>query len=139
MSVSPQPPPLPWDVRTSPERWLLILAGAGAGLAAIFLTAAQSCGIPWACAWRGMTGLPCAGCGGTRATLLLLHGEWWSAFILNPGVVIASALLVLAVIYAAVTVVFRREPWRPRWHGWRWWLAAAVAVNWLYLLAFSRP
>jgi formate hydrogenlyase subunit 3/multisubunit Na+/H+ antiporter MnhD subunit len=58
---------------------------------------------------------------------------------LNPGIVLGSAVLAAAGVYALAVVLFRMEPWRPRLSGWRWLLALAVAANWLYLLTVSRP
>ena len=139
MTGVPQPPPLPWEFRTAPERLLLLLAGSAAVLAAVFVFVLQNGHLPWVCAWRGMTGIPCVGCGGTRAAVLLLQGNWWRALVLNPGVVFGAMVLTAAALYAAAVVFFRLEPWRPRLHGWRWWLAAGVAANWLYLLVVSRP
>lgn len=139
MSISAEPPPLPRKFRTAPERLFLVLAVSAAALAAVFVFASQYAHLPWVCAWRGMTGIPCAGCGGTRAAVLLLQGDWWRAFVLNPGVVVGTMALVAVALYASAVIFFRLEPWRPRLHAWRWWLAAAVAANWLYLLAVSRP
>lgn len=139
MIVHSEPPPLPWKLRTAPERLLLVLAVSAAILAAVFVFVSRYAHMPWVCAWRGMTGIPCAGCGGTRAAVLLLQGDWWRALVLNPGVVLGAAAFVAVALYASAVIFFRLEPWRPRWQGWRWWLAAAVAANWLYLLAFSQP
>lgn len=139
MTGVPQPPPLPWGFRTAPERLLLVVAGSAAALVAVFVLVSQYAHLPWVCAWRGMTGIPCAGCGGTRAAVLLLQGDWWRALVLNPGVVLGAVASAGAVLYAGAVIFFRLEPWRPRLHGWRWWLAAAVAANWIYLLAVSRP
>lgn len=139
MTVSSRPPPLPWKSRTAPECRFLTFAASAAVVVAAFLLASQHLHLPWVCAWRGMTGLPCAGCGGTRAAVLVLQGEWWQALILNPGVVLGSAVLAGVSVYALAVVLFRMEPWRPRFSGWRWLLAAGVAANWLYLLTVSRP
>jgi len=139
VSISAEPPPLPWKFRTAPERFFLVLAVSAAILAAVFVFVLQYAPLPWVCAWRGMTGIPCAGCGGTRAAVLLLQGDWWRALVLNPGVALGAVALVAVALYASAVVFFRLEPWRPRLQGWRWWLAAAVASNWLYLLAVSRP
>ncbi len=133
------PPPLPWAVRTAPERWILIVSAAGVvlfgGIAALSVFGSTG----WICAWRELTGLPCAGCGGTRSLLLLLSGRWMATAQLNPGAALAAMLLVLANLYAAAVLVFRREPWRPRVRGWRWWVGGGIAANWLYLLVVSRP
>ena len=139
MSISAEPPPLPWKFRTGPERLFLVLAGSAAALAVVFVFVSQYVHFPWVCAWRGMTGIPCAGCGGTRAAVFLLRGDWWQALVLNPGVVLGAVALFAAAFYSVAVIFFRLEPWRPRLQGWRWWLAAAVAANWLYLLAVSRP
>ena len=139
MTLSSSPPPLPWKFRTALERWFLMFAAAAAVVVAGFLLASQYFHLPWVCAWRGMTGLPCAGCGGTRSAVLVLQGEWLRALILNPGVVLGSVVLAAASVYALAVVLFRMAPWRPRLSGWRWLLAVAVAANWLYLLMVSRP
>ena len=139
MSISAEPPPLPWKFRTAPERLILVLAVSAAILAAVFVFVLQYAHLPWVCAWRGMTGIPCAGCGGTRAAVLLLQGDWWLALVLNPGVALGAVAFVAVALYASAVIFFRLEPWRPRLQGWRWWVAVAVAANWLYLLAVSRP
>jgi hypothetical protein len=46
------------------------------------------------CPVRRIVGLPCPGCGMTRALLLLAHGEWRSALRLHP---LAPVLLAEAV------------------------------------------
>lgn len=138
MTAAP-PPPLPWKFRTAPERSLLVVAFSAAILAAAFVFVAQHAGLPWVCLWRELTGMPCAGCGGTRAAILLSQGEWWRALVLNPGVVLGAVALAAVAVYAAAVVFFRVDPWRPRCNHWRWWLAGAVAANWLYLLVVSRP
>lgn len=133
------PPPLPWAVRTAPERWIVIVSAAGAVLFAGIAVLSVFGPSGWICAWREWTGLPCAGCGGTRSLFLVLSGEWIAALQMNPGVVLSALLLVLANLYALVVLVFRREPWRPRVPGWRWWVGGGLAANWLYLLVVSRP
>lgn len=133
------PPPLPWAVRTAPERWILSVSAAGAVLVALLLAAGVVLPSGWICAWREITGLPCAGCGGTRSLGLLLSGDWPAAWRLNPGAVAGAFALALLTIYAAVILILRREPWRPRLPGWRWWVAGGLTANWLYLLLVSRP
>jgi hypothetical protein len=111
---------------------VLLLAGA---------LALAVCVLPfgWPCAWKAATGVPCAGCGGTRSLLFLLGGDWQAALQLNPGVILAGGLLLLANVYAAAVLVLRIGPWRPVLRGWRWALGGAVALNWAYLVAVSRP
>ena len=47
------------------------------------------------CLFKSFTGLPCPGCGTTRAGLAILHGSLIDAFLINP---IGSLLLILLVI-----------------------------------------
>jgi len=54
------------------------------------------------CSFRSLTGIPCVGCGGTRATRALSHGRLVEAIRFNPGVV-----LLFGASFA--------------WLGWRWW------------------
>lgn len=71
----------------------------------------------------------------------LLHGSFFAALAWNPGIVFAAALLFAASVYAACVLVFRFEPWRPAFAGWRWWkvtIVAGLAGNWLYLLWAGR-
>lgn len=128
------PPPLPWAVRTAPERMILLVSAAGAVFALVLLAFSSVLPHGWLCAWREATGWPCAGCGGTRSLALLLSGRWQHAFAMNPGVVLGGAALLLLNIYAAAVLVLRLEPRRPAFPGWPWAVAAAVAANWLYLL-----
>jgi hypothetical protein len=133
-----QPPPLPWPVRSAPERIILLTAAALAVGGSIYLLAARFVTGGWWCAWKSGTGWPCAGCGGTRSLLLLAGGDWKEALLLNPGVVFAVAALLAAVLYAAVVLLFRFEPLRPRVPGWRWVVLVALGVNWVYLLVAGR-
>lgn len=134
-----QPPPLPWNARTARERLVLAVSAGVLLLAGALAVAVRVLPFGWPCAWKAATGLPCAGCGGTRSLLFLLGGDWQAALQLNPGVVFAGGLLLLANVYAASVLVLRFGPWRPVLRGWRWALGGAVALNWVYLLAVSRP
>lgn len=46
------------------------------------------------CGLREQTGLPCAGCGGTRAVILLFRGEFWGSFVYHPAVITAVTLYI---------------------------------------------
>lgn len=133
-----KPPPLPWAVRTAPERMILLVSGAFL-LFSLFLWACASV-LPgvWVCFWRELTGLPCAGCGGTRSLGLVLAGRWADALLMNPGVVLGGFALLLALFYAAAALLGWVSPWRPTWPGWRWASAGALGANWLYLLLVGR-
>lgn len=133
------PPLLPWSARIAPERLILVVSAAVLLFAGGLAVAVRVLPFGWPCAWKAATGLPCAGCGGTRSLLFLLGGEWQAALQLNPGVVCAGGLFLVANVYAAGVLVLRLGPWRPVLRGWRWALGAAVVLNWAYLLAVSRP
>jgi len=96
-------------------------------------------GLP--CGWKTVTGLPCLGCGGTRALFLLARGEWGDALRMNPGAVLAAAGVAIAAVYAAGVVFLGLSPWRPQWAArvpWRWLVLGAILANWAYLLAAGR-
>jgi hypothetical protein len=134
-----KPPPLPWAVRSAPERFILICSLGALVLAGAWALMASVLPFGWPCVWKAVTGWPCAGCGGTRSLLFLVNGNWLAALQLNPGVVMAGGLLLIANLYAVAVLIFRIEPWRPTVRRWRWALGCAVAANWLYLVAVSRP
>lgn len=91
------------------------------------------------CLFRRVTDLPCATCGGTRATLALMSGRILEAARLNP--LVASGWL--AAPFAGAWLVVRRTraspPLSPSLER-RLWIAAGVllALNWAYLLV-ARP
>jgi len=130
---------LPWKLRTGPERTILLVSASLLLLGGAVVLAALYTPLSWPCVWKGWTGLPCAGCGGTRSLVLILRGEWALAIRMNPGVVVGAGLLGGAVTYAVAVLCFRVEPLRPKWRGWVWLCSTVFALNWIYLLAVSRP
>jgi Protein of unknown function (DUF2752) len=136
-----QPPPLPWRIRTGPERLILIFAASCAVVGSGLLISLHIGSTGWPCLWKSLSGLPCAGCGGTRAASLLLHGAWGGAFALNPGATAGMACLFLLALYATSVLVFRLEPLRPAFFlvpGLRWIAVILLAANWIYLLLCAR-
>ncbi len=136
-----EPPPLPRSVQTQPER-LILITSAALAMMALFLVLLAGAGLPvWACVWKSCTGMPCAGCGGTRSLILMLSGEWFDALRMNPGAVLGVAGLSLIATYSAAVLVFRLPPWRPAWLArvtWRRIVVAALLANWIYLLWDGR-
>lgn len=55
----------------------------------------------WVCLFSKVTGLPCPGCGMTRAIAALLHGEWRQALLYHPFSP-GFALLGLLLLFCAV-------------------------------------
>jgi len=91
------------------------------------------------CRFRALTGLPCPTCGTGHAAVAMLEGQLGEAFTANP-LISAAAVAVLAGGLAApvwVLLAGRRLPRFPERVP-RWLLvtaAAAVALNWAYLIA----
>lgn len=135
------PPPLPWSVRVQPEKTLLLCASALAVFGGVWCLFVSFGAGPWTCVWKSCTAWPCAGCGATRAVILLSTGQFAQAWTMNPGAVLLVPALGLVSLYAAITLALRLEPWRPSWRHlvpWRGLLVIAVLANWLYLLAAGR-
>jgi len=81
--------------------------------------------LPWlpGCAFRSVTGIPCPGCGMTRAFLLLSQLRLGDAFATNP----AS----LALVAALAAWWVRPQRWSPRTGNIAWAAAfAAVLLSW---------
>lgn len=135
-----QPPPnLPWSVRTIPERDIAICGASLAILVSLVLALRSLCGLTVPCMWKALTGIPCVGCGGTRAVTMLLSGDWISAFRMNPGVAILAFAVPAATAYSLLVLMLRLNPLRlPVW-GWRPAALVLLAANWVYLLLVSRP
>lgn len=86
------------------------LAALGAGLVALRATPAP--GLP--CPMLVATGIPCPGCGMTRAADALVHGQLGHALTTDPA---AVAFLVGMAVVAIAYVVLRLRPTDgvPRW------------------------
>ena len=136
------PPALPWKIRTGPERLILVFCAASMFVGAPLLWSANVTGFPVPrCPWKCATGLPCAGCGGTRAVTLLLRGDLPAAFATNPGAVTAVMAVALLALYASMVLFLRLEPVRPAFLRGRFLRSAVIAAlgaNWIYLLLAGR-
>ena len=58
----------------------------------------------WPCPVQSALGLPCPGCGLSRATAALIHGQWLSSFALHP---FAPVALLFAAIVATTALAPR--------------------------------
>lgn len=79
----------------------LVLAVLAAGSV---ILAAHAAGIV-ICPVRRLFGVPCPGCGSTRAVLLLLRGDFFGAATMNPVAVALSIVVPLWWLF------FRRREW----------------------------
>lgn len=113
------------------ERWALLIAGPSV-VGALWLVSLVT---GHTCPWRGVTGISCPLCGGTRATWALATGRVAEAATLN---LIAPMALVLAAVHAAVwatEAVTARRLVADRVWGRLWlWTAAAFLAAWLVKL-----
>jgi hypothetical protein len=100
--------PLTRSDRAAPTAVLAIVA-AGALCLAVGLSPAAATGGPVVCPFRLATGLPCPGCGMTRAWVFLAHGRVSDALAANPFVLVTVPAAV-ALLIAVCAAVVRRRP-----------------------------
>ena len=81
--------------------WSLLVAGA----AYVFAFEPGRSGFFPICLFRYFTGFTCPGCGSTRAMHQILHGDFLTAFTLNPLLLIAIPFLLFALLRYSVTVL----------------------------------
>lgn len=89
------------------------------------------------CPLHAYTGVPCPGCGTTRAVQSLLAGDWNAALLLNPLACAMLTAVVLFDLYALIVLVGRLPRWRPSGRLpplIRTGTLAALALNWLWLM-----
>lgn len=90
-----------------------------------------------ACAFRGITGMPCATCGTTTAAVALAHADPLAAFRVSPLATVAWIGFVLGGLIAGVAAMrgrgVRELPRRVHW-GTRVAAIAVVLGNWAYLV-----
>jgi hypothetical protein len=93
---------------------------------------------PLVCPFRAITSIPCFTCGGTRAMIALSHFDLLGALKMNPLVAVAGLLAALYLLHS-IRVAITRKPWRPQFPRFmRPVSIAALAVNWIYLIAVGR-
>lgn len=136
------PPVLAWRRAGPADRGLaLVLLGGAAGAAAL---------VPWlpllarlapGCPFHAWTGLPCPGCGSTRAALALLRGDFTGALALNPLATLAIVLGFAAAALAWPWVEARgpvpriADPGRGLPRRVRFAALGAVGAQWVWLVA----
>ncbi|BDI32962.1 hypothetical protein CCAX7_50130 [Capsulimonas corticalis] len=71
--------------------------------------------IPSICPFYQLTGLPCPGCGLTRAFVLLSHGDWRQSLAFHPmGWAAYAAFILVAIDGAPAALQIRDRGWLPR-------------------------
>lgn len=107
----------PSDTRA---RDLRIAAGAMLGIAAVWRILPVH--PPFVCPLRTVTGIPCPGCGMTRAVVAGVHGDILGSLRYNPAGLLVIALAILIVV-------------RPRFPAVRipvWVVVTAACALWVY-------
>lgn len=94
--------------RLAASEWIAV-GGAGAALGALALSPDGIEDGPVICPFRLLTGLPCPGCGLTRAWVYVVHGQWRDAIVANPFGVALIALLIALVVAVVVARVRRHQ------------------------------
>jgi hypothetical protein len=105
-----------------PRRGRQLALWAAAGLAALAGLALLRAWHPGegafsVCLFRNATGIPCPGCGMTRAFALLARGEWRAALAMHPLAPLLAAELALAWLAWGWALLDRPPAWMERW--WR--------------------
>lgn len=150
-TLPPRLPPPPRSCRIDGRRAeqsvlgraILYAAGALALLVVgLRILRAWDCPLP-GCGFRAWTGIPCVGCGSTRALLALSEGDWQSAWTLNPLTSFACAGLGLGALLAGVdrlcgTSLLTGIQARVSRRGLAGTLAVSLVLNWVYLVLTGR-
>jgi len=97
----------------------------------------------WPCPFLHATGIPCPGCGLTRATVFLLHGEWWRSIRFHAfAPLLVLGFLAIACIAVAPetlrTQIIRRFESFERQTGITGFLLIGLIVYWFARLLIFR-
>jgi hypothetical protein len=131
------------DREVDHERLWLSLALAGAAILWVWFASGHDELPRLLCPFREITGIPCVGCGGTRAMLALARGDLQAAFSWNPLVASAAIAGVAWLLYAAIVTALRAPRFRVRLGDrdrllFRTAAWTAIASNWLFLILHGR-
>jgi hypothetical protein len=92
------------------------------------------------CLFRKATGIPCLTCGGTRSLAALSELDLAASFGYNPLATLTVAAMVIFSLAVASGLIFQRrlviKPTSTEAIVLRWSLAAAIILDWLYLIFF---
>ncbi len=92
------------------------------------------------CTFHMLTGIPCPGCGSTRAMRQLLEGNFEQALHFNPLTVCVFAAIAIFDLYAVLVLLFRLPrirvgPLPPKFGKWtRMFVLSSIALNWAWVI-----
>jgi len=89
------------------------------------------------CFFKNVTGIPCPACGSTRATIHLLHGEFWNSILINPFGILTNILITVSIFWMIMDIVknketffqFLRQDWNNRI---KFFALLIVLINWIW-------
>jgi Protein of unknown function (DUF2752) len=125
------------------ERLWLSIALAGAALGILWIASGHDELPRLICPFRHVTGVPCIGCGGTRALVALAHGDLGDAFFWNPLVTVGAIGSLLWLGYATLVITFGAPRFRVRLEAHdrlpiRIVVSGALVANWIFLILQGR-
>ncbi len=114
---------------------------SGAAVLQVLLASLHLSG--WPCPFFHTLGIPCPGCGMTRATLFLIQGEWQQAFTMHafaPVAIAALALIIFCTLSprAQAERIANRAEFLERYTGLTTLLLGGLILYWLARLIILR-
>lgn len=98
---------------TSRKFYLLFISACIAGYAWLGISIGmESPGVsagPEICLFKSITDIPCPSCGSTRSVTHLLHGEFSSAFMMNPMGIITLLILLIGPLWMVYDLVLHQQ------------------------------
>ena len=81
------------------------------------------------CAFHLVTGLYCPGCGGTRATVFLMHGHPLQSLLYHPFVIYCALLGGYFMLSQTIMRICRKDlPFVLHYHDWMLWLTLIIVI-----------
>lgn len=130
-----------------PETFMYIAGWIFIAIAAIVMAIIRVANIdvlnlPIRCVFNEYMHIYCPGCGGTRAIVLLLHGDIAAAFVYHPFVVYGALIFSVFMISRTLHFITEGKVKGIRFHLWFIYAGGAIVVaQWLiklmFLLAFD--
>jgi hypothetical protein len=100
-------------------------------------------GLPvWKCPFFAAVGIPCPGCGLTRALVALWHHDFALAWVIHPFSWIVAPVAIAALVAAAlprgqrIPLARRVASWERFWMP-GWWFTVSLLGFWFYRLALD--
>ena len=119
--------------RFKPFIWLVIIEVA----ALVLVLGAAYFQLPIGCPFKMLTGIPCPGCGGTRALIALLHGHLIEAIMTNPLSIVVIIFALIAPIWLFIDCYRDTDSLkRVMMNKWPTWVIVIMAIiiiaNWIW-------